>query len=103
MLANSSPHRMQGESQIEFPPKYPFEIIHTDHFGHCRKRKTVTNLYLRLSMRAHVTLGFSLLRRQMPRNACKSLKFLFNVFGKPLMLVSDLHLSLKNSQLSLMI
>lgn len=89
LMANSSTNRFEGQSQIESPPKAPFEIIHIDHFGplqesenNCKFVCVIVDAFTRFTWLFPTKTTNS-------REVCNHLKFLFNVFGKPATIISD--------------
>ncbi|CAL1683817.1 unnamed protein product [Lasius platythorax] len=89
LMANSSINRFEGESQIEPPPEKPFEIIHADHFGPLQE---TADGYKYVFAVIDVYSRYACLYPTKTTNAkevCDRLKSLFNIFRKPVKIVTD--------------
>lgn len=88
LMANSSSHRFEGQSQIESPPKLPFEIMHVDHFGPLQETVNgFKHIFVVIDAFTRFTWLFPT-RTTNSKEVYNDLKFLFNVFGNPTTLVS---------------
>lgn len=80
LMANASTNRFEGESQIDSPPKVPFEIIHVDHFGPLQETENGCKFVcVIIDTFTRFTWLFPT-KTTNTREVCDHLKYLFNVF-----------------------
>jgi len=90
LFANSSSNRFEGQLQPESsPPTFPFELMHIDHFGPLQKSANgFKYIFAMIDAFTRYTWLFPT-KTTNTKEVCDHLKFLFNIFGTPVTLVSD--------------
>lgn len=89
LMANDSVNRLEGETTLTSPPKTPLEVWHVDHFGPLQET-TDSFKYIFVVVDAFTRFTWLFATKSTTsRETVNALKLIFDMFGKPLQVVSD--------------
>jgi len=101
LMADNSVHRLEGQLQIVQSPTVPFEVLHMDHFGPLHPTDDGYRFVFAMVDAFTRYVWLFPTKTTNAKEVIDSLRFLFNVFGKPKNIVSDRGSSFASNELSM--